>query len=321
MPLYTQPHLTQSVVMVEPVDFGYNEQTGIDNEFQNKPSVPEISNITASAQREFSLMVEQLQSHKIEVLVLGKTHTSELVPDAIFPNNWFSTRNSGEIFIYPMKTPNRQAEVQIDGLSNKLIEAGYLVDNIHDLRQSFDGNILEGTGSLVFHHPSSKAFASISERCERTALESFCQQNGYQCIPMVSCSQSGNPIYHTNVLMSCGENFAVIAESVLTNNPENKKAYNALKEAVDDVIIISEAQMTNSFCGNILQVKNTDNQPCIIMSKSAFDGFTQPQLSLLEKHGQIIPCAIPTIEKIGGGSARCMLAENFLPKKPHSKSF
>jgi len=314
MHIYTQDHLTSAIVMVRPIDFGYNEQTGADNEFQHQPE-GDASVIRQAALAEFETMVDNLNNHAIDILVLDTPSSKQTLPDAVFPNNWFSTRQDGSLFIYPMKTPNRQAEVQVDTLCDRLSREGYQINPIIDVRDSVAKNVaLEGTGSLIFHHPSGQIFAAISERCERDAITSYAQNFHYQLNCFNSQSAQGHPIYHTNVLMTCGENFAVIAESTLVDNDESKIARQKLEDSVADVIKISEAQMTENFCGNILQLKNRQGQPCIVMSASAHQGFSANQLRTLEKHGELIICAIPTIEHIGGGSARCMIAENFLPK-------
>lgn len=314
MATYTQPHLTDSIVMVKPVDFGFNEQTGLDNEFQNRPQLA-ATEITQAALKESAQMVEKLRQHNIEVIVLDKSHTEAPLPDAVFPNNWFSTRQDGQLTIYPMKTSNRQAEVQVTQLQQKLVDAGYQVKAIQDLRQTYPADkALEGTGSLIFHHLSGQIFAAVSERCEASLLSQYSQQFGYQLHAFESKSSQGSPIYHTNVLMSCGQDFAVIADSVLTNNENAKQALESLQRTVSDVITISEEQMSQNFCGNIIQLKNHQDTPCIVMSQSAFRGFEPAQIRTLEKHGELIPCDIDTIEHIGGGSARCMIAENFLPK-------
>lgn len=309
----TQRHLTDSIIMVRPVDFGFNEQTGTDNEFQHQPK-GEASEIQLTASREFEQMAYQLVSKGIEVTILGKEHTQDNLPDAVFPNNWFSTREDGSLIIYPMKTPNRQAEVQVENLIEKVTSKNYQVNHLIDLRQSFDSQVaLEGTGSLIFHHPSGQLFAAVSERCELSALRWFAESEKYQLHWFESQSLSGSPIYHSNVLMSCGENFAVIAQQVLVPGSQSTHAMNALNETLDDVVLISESQMSDSFCGNIIQLKNNKDIPCIVMSESAFNGFNQSQIKTLEKHGDLIICPIPTIEFVGGGSARCMIAENFLP--------
>ncbi len=309
---YTQPHLTHSVVMVQPFDFGFNEETGLDNEFQHRPANNQVDKIKFLAKKEFESMVERLEQNNLEVLVLGKSHTKQKLPDAIFPNNWFSTRANGEVFIYPMKTNNRRAEVQVDQLVQSFWQKNYQVSSVLDIRDSATNLALEGTGSLIFQHQQGKVYASISERCDKTLLIQFCQQYHYQPQIIYTKSSKGLPIYHTNVLLSCGENFAVICDQVITEDPESQQSLNSLAENCDDLIKISESQMTQSFCGNILQLKSQKGEPCIVMSNSALKGFTAAQIRILEKHGSLIAVNIPTIENIGGGSARCMLAENFL---------
>jgi len=312
--LFEQEQLTSSVIMVRPVDFGFNEQTGRDNEFQHKPSQDQSYQIRELANKEFEHCVETLNNVGINVQVLGKSHTQNLLPDAIFPNNWFSTRANGELIIYPMKTPNRRDEVQVAQLHSTLEEANFDITKIIDLRETLaKEDVLEGTGSLIFHHPSSTLFAAISDRCQERPLEKFADLFNYQLVKFSTKSASGMPVYHTNVLMSCGEQFAVITEDVLI--PADKKhVIEQLDNTIDDLIIISEQQMSESFCGNILQLKDNQNEPVIVMSNSAYRGFTGRQQKQLEKNGNLAILEIPTIEKVGGGSARCMLAENFLPQ-------
>jgi len=311
--MYKQRQLTNSIIMVRPHDFGFNEQTGTDNEFQHRPaSVEETRAISTKAMAEFENMVNILSKEGLEVMTLDKPDRDTSVPDAIFPNNWFSTRADGHLFIYPMKTANRQAEVQVPELKSLVELNQYSITQVIDLRDS--AKAMEGTGSLIFHHPASTIYAAISERCDRQQLETYANNYGYEAFAFSSQSQTGSPIYHTNVLMSCGERFAVIVESILTKDAEKEAALSRLHDYMDDVVYISEQQMTEHFCGNILQLADNQNQPVIVMSESAFNGFTKQQLSTLEKHGRIIACPIPTIEYVGGGSARCMIAENFLPK-------
>lgn len=309
-----QAHLTHSVIMVRPIDFAFNEQTGLDNEFQHRPTASEQGSITQKVMLEFELSVQVLQNLGIEVLTLEKQHTDKLLPDAVFPNNWFSTRSNGQIFIYPMKTENRQNEVQIPQLKTLVNSAGYEVSEIVDLRTQFPvATALEGTGSLIFHHPSNRLFAAVSERCQQHALTVYAENFGYQLVEFNTTSANGAPIYHTNVLMSCGDNFAVITEPVISEG-DKKKVMQNLSECVDDIITISEEQMSLNFCGNILQLNDVRGQPVIALSKSAYQGFSTAQRKILERHGSLAICEIPTIERIGGGSTRCMLAENFLTK-------
>jgi len=300
--------------MVRPHDFGFNEQTGLDNEFQHRPSKVEQTSLRKTVFDEFDNSIAQLESVGIEVLVLEKQHSEKRLPDAIFPNNWFSTRENGELIIYPMKTQNRQDEVQIPQLCDLLENAHYNISQVSDLREQLSTDkVLEGTGSLIFHHPSHRVFAAISERCQKQPLAEYCDKYHYQSIDFETASSNNSPIYHSNVLMSCGENFAVLCDQVVTGK-NRKVLLNGLLECVDDLIIISEDQMSSNFCGNILQLKDANQQPVIAMSKSAYDGFSLQQKKRLENHGSLAICEIPTIERIGGGSTRCMLAENFLNK-------
>jgi len=309
-----QTHLTNSLIMVQPIDFGYNEQTGEDNEFQNRPSSHQITSVREQANKEFEQSVEILTSAGIDLLVLGKSHTDKTLPDAVFPNNWFSTQSNGNLIIYPMKTQNRQDEVQVSQLITLANKNNYQVKETIDLRQSFDEKKpLEGTGSLIFHHPSNRLFAAISERCVESSLENFANQFGYELFKFETTSQQGSPIYHTNVLMSCGEDFAVITKDIISLS-QQEYILNGLSDCVNEILIINEQQMTENFCGNILQLKDNDNQPIIVLSSSAYKGFTPRQIKQLEQQGSLIILPIPTIEKVGGGSARCMLGENFLPK-------
>jgi len=308
-------HLTNSVIMVRPIDFAYNSQTSQDNEFQHKPAIADSSHIQKQALSEFEACIKALNRAKIETLILEKNHTTKQLPDAVFPNNWFSTRHDGKLIIYPMKAPNRQDEVQIDPLCELLQKNNYTLDSVIDYRDILaPQEILEGTGSLIFHHPSKQLFVAISDRCHLSAVEKFADDFNLQLVHFNTASSNGNPIYHTNVLMSCGEDFSVITKEII-EVADNKKVMQALENCVSDIIIINESQMTESFCGNILQLKDNNNQPVIALSSSAYNGFNSQQKKLLERHGSLVVCDISTIETIGGGSMRCMLAENFLSKQ------
>jgi len=311
----TIQHLTNSVIMVRPVDFGYNSQTSHDNEYQHEPTIADSSRIQKQALSEFDACIKALTRNKIETLILEKSHTNKPLPDAIFPNNWFSTRSDGKLIIYPMKTPNRQDEVQIDPLCELLQNNQYVLDSIIDYRDILaPQEILEGTGSLIFHHPSKQLFVAISERCHLSAVEKYAEDFNLQLIHFNTVSSNGCPVYHTNVLMSCGEDFAVITSEVIEAS-DNIKVVHALESSISDIIIISESQMAESFCANILQLKDKDAQPVIALSSSAYKGFKPQQIKQLEKHASLVVCNISTIEYVGGGSMRCMLAENFLHKQ------
>ena len=299
MPNQLDRHLTNSVIMVQPIDFGFNEQTGADNEFQNRPMENELRDINALVNSEFDYTVKTLQSLNIETLILAKEHTQTNLPDAIFPNNWFSTRTNGEIHIYPMKAENRRAEVQIIQLSNLLKAAGFELARVIDLRTDLPKqSVLEGTGSLIFHHPSRTIFAAISERCQIDAVQHYANRFDYQLEPFETASSNGTPIYHSNVLMSCGKDFAVITDSIVLAR-HRKNLLSKLEDRVGELLIINEQQMANHFCGNILQLEDNNKQPVIALSNSAYNGFNTSQKKFLENKGTLAVCKIPTIERIG----------------------
>lgn len=297
--------------MVPPNDFAFNEQTGADNEFQQHSELP-LNIIRDDALSEFNEMVNILRDHHVEVLLLNKQHNTPELPDAIFPNNWFSTDQQGNIHLYPMKTANRQAEVRPNELQQLLERHHYKVGSIEPIATQDTSQALEGTGSIIFDHNNRIAYAALSERCDQELFEQACQFLNYQAISFTTASSTGSPFYHTNVMMSIGDAFAVICSESITSNQQ--QVLDSLSSNHKQLINISLQQAEQSFCGNILQLHNNRNEKLIIMSQSAFDGFSKEQKAQLSKHGKLIACPIPTIESIGGGSARCMMAENFLPK-------
>ena len=303
-------HTTHSVFMVPPTDFRFNEQTGVDNEFQQQVTIdPQI--LKEDAMAEFNQMVNILRDNFIEVLLLNKNKELPDLPDAVFPNNWFSTDEQGQITLYPMKTANRQAEVRPEELNSLATSNHYQSKSLTDLTTS--DHILEGTGSIIFDHKNKKAYAAISDRCEQELFEQYVTQNGYLAISFETRSSTGKPFYHTNVMLSIGEGFAAICtDSVIEKDRE--KVISSLKASHKQIIDLSLEQTEKAFCANILQLRNSRSELIIVMSDSAYHGFSKEQKNLLKLHGKLVPCPIDTIEKVGGGSARCMLAENFLPQ-------
>jgi len=309
-----QIQLSDTLVMVRPVDFEFNEQTGGDNAFQHRPSADE--NVIEKVLIEFQNMVDNLRSVGINVLVLEKDDHAEKTPDAIFPNNWFSTTHTGDLLIYPMYTENRRQERRIDDLTALLENNHYDVKEtqiVGDFNETKE--ILEGTGVLIFDHVHRRIFAAQSERCHPAQLDRFAKTREYSGVHLFKTASShGTPIYHTNVMMSIGDGFTVVCADCFTHEEE----YQSLKSALEldrEVIEISMEQTEKNFCANILHVKNDRGEPYIVMSQSAYNGFTDQQKKQLEQYGKLLPNPIDTIEKIGGGSARCMIAEIFLPKK------
>jgi hypothetical protein len=319
--------------MVRPVDFTFNEETAVDNCFQHRPE--NLQTVTQDALLEFANMVDKLRDAGVTVLVLeadqqyphlqrGRTPT----PDAVFPNNWFSTSVDGELMIYPMYTQNRRAERRVEDLIKLLIDANLHVSKLHwvagdntqtgvyESELEDDGDqVLEGTGAIVIDHLQQRLYATQSERCHPEKFSQFAKQHGYRENYLFQTQDpKGEAIYHTNVMMSIGEQFAVICDECFVD----KKEYQQIKESLQlqrEVIEISYQQMSEHFCGNIIQLQNDQGQPVIVMSQSAYEGFSDQQHTKLGQYGQLIPCDIKTIESIGGGSARCMIAEIFLPKQ------
>ncbi|TBR43527.1 hypothetical protein CBF23_004945 [Marinomonas agarivorans] len=306
------PQLANALVMVRPVDFGFNEETALDNEFQHKPS--NANQVRENALVEFDNMVTNLRAAGITVLVLEKNENQAVTPDAVFPNNWFSTNQKGDLIVYPMFAENRRQERRIDELEALLAHHNYQVNQrqiLGDLNEK--ERILEGTGVLVIDHEQGTLYASESERCHPEQLAHFQTKHGYKKSYLFQTKSSkGKPIYHTNVMMSVGRGFAVICNECFANPDEYQQVKQALSQT-REVIEISLRQMEQHFCGNILHVCNNEGEPLIVMSQQAYDGFNALQKASLEKYGRLLPNPINTIEDVGGGSARCMIAEVFLP--------
>ncbi len=310
-PIREDAQLTQVILMIVPSMFGLNTETNIDNTFQPKTVEESPEYIRDMAMQEFQTMTEVLRHEGIGVVVCPSRDDGVITPDAVFPNNWISFHKN-RIVLYPMKTPNRRAERQLGSVQNVLEQSGKKVENpVLDLSYLEDeGKIVEGTGSLVLDRVAKVAFANLSERTKSEAVEIFCQETGYEAVCFTSRRKDGGLIYHTNVMMSVGDEFAVVCKESIVDPTEQEKVLSRLDQLNKEVIEISEDQM-NHFCGNILQVKSSDGQNRIVMSESAFNRFTPEQLATLEKYGKCVPVSIATIEKIGGGSARCMMAEVF----------
>ncbi len=308
--------LTSSILMVSPDTFGFNSQTSLSNSFQNNTAEgPET--LRKQAMIEFNAMVKLLIAGGVDVFVLG-IDSEEDLPDAVFPNNWFATFEDGTVMLFPMLAENRRMERQPDIIEGIMEPAGFKAAKLIDLSPfENSGKILEGTGSLVLDRKNNCVYAIESERTTAEMFDEYCS---IMNIPPASRvffhadDEKGNPIYHTNVMMSVGEGFAVVCDECISSWDERNEVINKLEECMIEVIRINYAQL-NSFCGNILNLKNADGESLIVMSENARKAFTPTQISTLEKYGRIIAVDINTIEKTGGGSARCMIAEIFLPKE------
>ncbi len=307
-----QHQLTDTVVMISPDQFGFNPETAVTNVFQHNLTEEGLSEqiIRDTALEEFQQMVTVLKEHQINVLVLP-SRKDVVTPDAVFPNNWFSHHENNLLILYPMLTPNRRVERQPKALTALLASAGIPHPTVKDLaNDEHKGNILEGTGSLVLDREHQVAFAMGSPRTTKAEFEKWCKEMDYQGIFFHAYDAKRFPIYHTNVVMSIGREYVVICLDSISDTNEKEKVIQTLKTLNKEIIPISIEQL-KSFCGNILQALSTKGEVIIIMSDSAWEAFTPQQQKILHKYGEIIPVHIPTIEKVSGGSARCMLAEIF----------
>lgn len=300
--------------MIRPVNFRMNEETAVNNYFQ-KSIEEENEAITIKAQKEFDTFVSKLRKVGVEVIVVDDIKEND-TPDSIFPNNWVSFHENGNIGLYPMFAENRRRERREDILAS-LEEKGFTINNILDYTAAEEENIfLEGTGSLLLDRANEKAYCALSERANEDLFIEFCED--FEYMPVVfTANQTVNgerkAIYHTNVMMCLAENFAVICLDTIDDKKERKKLIASLKEDGKEIISITEAQMHN-FAGNMLQVKGAFDKKYLVMSASAHNSLNAKQVDAIEKHCEILSSDLETIETLGGGSARCMMAEVFLPK-------
>lgn len=301
---------TDTLLMVSPNNFKFNKETAKNNLFQKDL---EISNDIAL--QEFNSMVTKLKNNNIRVIIMPSKQNVE-TPDSIFPNNWFSihsTKKPNEkiLIIYPMFTKNRRLELQSDKLISLLEKEGVTINKTIDFSPYANKLMfLEGTGSLVLDRENHIAYAAISPRTNIKMVNIFAKKMNYKPVIFHSADENNQLIYHTNVMMSVGSDFAVVALDSISNKKEREMLLKQLDETNKEIISISLEQVKN-MTGNILEVRATDGKTKIIMSESAYNSFTPEQLNILRRYGDLIPVNIKNIETVGGGSARCMLAEVF----------
>ncbi|HUA13120.1 MAG TPA: arginine deiminase-related protein [Candidatus Sulfotelmatobacter sp.] len=303
--------IAKKVIMVEPSHFGFNPQTADSDPFQHDLSGQGETEkeIREQALNEFNGVVSTLKHNGIEVEILPSP--KDITPDEIFPNNWFTTHEDGTLVIYPMLAENRRAERQVDVLKAALSKLDFDVTNTLDLtNEENSGQFLEGTGSLVLDRINKFAFVIASPRSSKQTLDLWCQKMGYQAMYFHAVDKVGKPIYHTNVSMNLGKDFAVICTESVTDQNERNDLLNKLKELNKTVVDISLDQVS-CFCGNILQLQPSNDQPVIIMSETAFSAYNEEQKQMLSKFGKLVHIPVPTIQEVGGGGVRCMLAEVF----------
>ncbi len=306
--------ITNTILMIRPVQFRMNEQTAVNNFFQEEIDLKN-SEINKKAQAEFDAFVSKLIAAGVNVIVENDDEKGN-TPDSVFPNNWVSFHESGNVAIYPMFAENRRKERR-DEVFMRLEEEGYLIKNIIDYTAAEDEEIfLEGTGSILMDRQNERAYCALSARANEELFIEFCED--FEYFPVVfTANQTVDgerlPIYHTNVMMCLAEEFCVICLNAIDDKKERKNVLKHLKMTGKEIIEITEAQM-NQFAGNMLQVLGDNDKKILVMSAAAHKSLTQDQISSIERHCEILSSDLETIETCGGGSARCMMAEVFLPK-------
>ena len=294
------------ILMVRPFQFYFNQQTAANNFFQSNIN---IENANELAIAEFDAMVEKLRAHQIKVNVVQDTKDPS-TPDSIFPNNWVSTHTNGTLCLYPMYAENRRAERKSSVI--EFLQSNYKIENTLDLTDlEKEGIFLEGTGSMVLDHQNKIAYGCLSERLDKNAFNEWCDKMQFKPIAFKALDDKAQPIYHTNVLMCMGNQFVVICLDSIPNEQERQMLLDSFAQTNKEVIEISQDQL-NHFAGNMLQVFDITEKPHLIMSEQAYKSLHTAQLKSLEKYNPLLPISIPTIEALGGGSTRCMMAEIYL---------
>ncbi|MDG3580907.1 citrulline utilization hydrolase CtlX [Galbibacter pacificus] len=307
--------ITDTIFMVRPVRFRMNEQTAVNNYFQEDIDLLNES-VNKKAQQEFDGMVKTLREAGINVITIDDTQEPD-TPDSIFPNNWISTHEDGTVALYPMFAENRRMERREEVLE-KLENNGFHIGNIMDYTTAEDEGIyLEGTGSIILDRVNRKAYCALSPRADEDLFIEFCED--FEYFPVIFTANqtvdgARKAIYHTNVMMCVGDNFAVICLDSIDDKKERKNVISHLKNDGKEIINITEAQVAD-FAGNMLQVRSAKGKKYLVMSQSAHDSLTPAQKTAINKYAKILSSNLNTIETCGGGSARCMMAEVFLQKK------
>jgi hypothetical protein len=297
-----------TILMIRPAAFGYNAETAVNNHFQHEEKI-DVSTLQQRALSEFDNMVMVLKKNNIRVITIEDTKEPPK-PDAIFPNNWLSTSPSGVLSIFPLYASSRRPEKRDDIV--QWLAQQFKVSAVQDWSEfEVEGRFLEGTGSMVIDHDHKMIYSSISERTSMPLLENYASANGYQAIVFLATDKHGYPVYHTNVVMTIGDQFAVLCEEAIEEEWE-LIAVRQLLETTGKIIIPINRDQMHAFAGNMLQVKNSSGENFLVLSQAAFNALTKEQKLMLEAYSQLLPIPVPTIEKIEGGSVRCMMAEIFL---------
>ena len=308
--------ITSTVMMIRPVAFRFNEETAVNNYYQKVLDGVSAGQVQNQALEEFDIFVDLLRSKDIDVVVIEDT-IEPSTPDSIFPNNWISFHQDGRVGLYPMCAENRRLERRDDVLTQLQQEHGFLVGDVVDFSHYEQQQLfLEGTGSMLLDRVNRIVYAALSLRTDVKVLEDFCSHFNYQAVTFTSNQSVGSerlPIYHTNVMMCLAHEFVVLCADTIDDEIERNVLIKQLEATGKEIIYITEAQK-HRFAGNMLQLSSKTGVRYLVMSSSAHKALNTSQIDQIEKHCQILSSSLDTIEACGGGSARCMMAEIFLPK-------
>src|SRR5215216_2296830 len=307
-PAHTQS--TNSVLMIRPSRFYPNPETAADNAFQRNAD-GDSDALTLMARKEFDAAVQTLRAAGVNVHVFEDTAEPEK-PDAVFPNNWISTHHDGRIALFPMYSALRRRERRQDIVEE--LRKHYRVTDVIDYSAfEDDGCCLEGTGSLVFDHLNKIAYVSLSNRSNPKVIKRFVDDFSYEPVTFTSVSSNGQPIYHTNVMMCIGTDFAMVGLKMIPSEAERQEVRARLEKTAKEIVELSADQIAN-FAGNTIELHNKHGEKLLVLSTRAARVLTEGQQEILSRYTRLVSLELPTIE-LGGGSARCMIATIHLPPR------
>ncbi len=299
-------------MMVEPINFAYNEETAASNSFQQAAGKEHVDEIRQLAMAEFQNFVQQLRQVGVTVITFRPDDPIETT-DEVFPNNWVSFHHDGTVVTYPMMAPIRRHERRMDFITSLEKDHGFIVNNVVDLSHFENQQLfLEGTGSMVIDYQARVAYGNTSARTHADLFQKACDILSLEPCVFQAVDEEGLDIYHTNVLMCVATKFAVICLEAIPHEDQRQQVRNKLEQSGLEVVALSYDQM-NAFAGNMMEVSVND-QHFIVMSRSAKDSLSESQVAAIQQYASILAIPIPTIERFGGGSVRCMMAGIFLPR-------
>lgn len=303
---------TQHILMVKPAAFGFNTMTAKDNVYQHSLPNDKEDEIHLRAVHEFDAFVERLQKEGVDVLIAFDSPLPKK-SNAIFPNNWFTTHSNGSLILYPMYAENRRSERRRSIID--FIESNFIVEKEVDFSHyEADDLFLEGTGSMILDRINQICYACLSKRTDKDLLEEFGQQTNCKVILFNATDGDDIPIYHTNVMMAMASDFVIICLESIRDSHQKTLLLDSFQKTNKEVIDISLEQVAH-FCGNVLEVQNQKGEKILVMSEQAYNAFNQEQKACIEQYCKVVYAPIYTIEEVGGGGTRCMMAEIFLPEK------